>query len=240
MPSGCGRGSPPPANLFASGRIQAVLEDRLGCAIENAAVLTNPITFAPREAAESPPAGPPYRFVMLGALKVAWKAQDNVIRALARPEWLARDWVLELYGEGPDEPMLRALVAATGLEARVRLRGHTPDPAAALRGAHLVLQTSRVDAMPLTVMEALAVGRPVVVSRVGEMPAWVHQGENGWVCEDASVERIADALEAAWQRRADWPLMGARSHRLFVDRYPHPPEEAFLAQITAPPAGTSR
>jgi glycosyltransferase involved in cell wall biosynthesis len=220
------------ANLFASDRIRAVLEDRLGGTIPNAAVLTNPITFAVPDAPAPLPPATPLRLLMLSALRVEWKAQDQVIRALAGPAWRERDFVLELCGEGPDEAQLRSLVASTGLEGRVLFRGHT-DPEAALRSAHLVLQTSRVESVSLSVMEAMAVGRPVLVSRLGDMPVWVRDGENGWVCPDASVASIAAGLETAWRARDRWAQMGERSHRLFRERYPRSVEETFLAQVTA-------
>ncbi len=219
------------ANLFASMRIRDVLESQLDVKIPNADVLLNPIGFEPGEAA-APAPGPPWRLAMLASLDVRSKAQDRLIEALARPEWRARDVVLELWGAGPDELLLRALVERLGLGEKVRFMGHTSDPRAALRRAHLFLQASLVDAMPISVVEAMAVGRPVVVNRIGDMPAWIEDGASGFVCEDASTERIAAVLEEAWRRRDDWAAMGERAHRRFRERYPASPEARFLEQVT--------
>ncbi len=219
------------ANLFAAERIRDVLEERLGMAVPHASVLVNPITFAPPAAPAPLPAASPFRMVVVAALQLHQKAQDNLVRALAGPAWRGRDWVLDFYGAGPGEAALRALVAAHGLEGRVRLRGFTRDPEAAYRGAHLVLQVTHQDAMPISVLEAMAVGRPLLVSAVGDMPRWVDEGETGWICRDASPESIAAGLERAFAARARWGEMGARAFRAFRARNPASAEQAFLRQV---------
>jgi glycosyltransferase involved in cell wall biosynthesis len=220
------------ANLFAARRIQSVLEDRLGLSIPNAGVLVNPVGFQIGPATAPPPA-PPFRLAVLAALDVAVKGQDVLLEALARPAWSTRAWELDLWGEGRDDARLRELAARLGLAGKVRLRGHTADPRAALAGAHLVLQLSRVDAMPITVMEAMAVGRPVAVTRVGDMPDWIEDGVSGFVCERATADLVAGTLEEAWRRRGEWARMGEAAHRAFHARYPSSVEGHFLAQVGA-------
>lgn len=219
------------ANLFASERMRAVLEEGLGEVIPNAGVLVNPIAFDPPPAPTPLPPAPPVRMVMLAELNVDWKAQDQLVEALAGETWRSRDFVVQLFGEGRDRERLARLVEARGLSGRVRLEGHTRDPRAALGAAHLVLQITRKDALPLAVVEAMAMGRPLVVSRVGDMPSWVREGENGWVAEDASTPNAALALERAWRARAAWARMGERSFEIFRARFPRSPEDRFLEQV---------
>jgi len=217
-------------NLFAARRIQEVLEAQLGVAIPNPAVLLNPIGFEAGAPAPAPPA-PPYRFAVLAALDTERKAQDVLLDALARPAWRDRAWALDLWGDGPDAARLRAQVERLGLGGRVSLRGHTSDPRSALASAHLVLQLTHVDAMPISVMEAMAAGRPVAVTRVGDMPAWIEDGVSGFTCERATPDLVARALEAAWARRAEWEGMGLAAHRAFVARFPRSAERLFLDQL---------
>lgn len=219
-------------NFFAAQRIIGVLEEKLSVAILRAAVLINPITFDPPVGAT---AYPPlqngnYILGMFAALDTSRKAQDKLIAVLAAPKWKERNWQLHLYGEGNDRHMLEALIHETGLQEKVFLRGHTADVAAALRQVHLVLQMTNIDAMPLSVVEAMAMSRSLVVSRTGDMPQWVASGQNGWVCDPTPAGMDA-ALEEAWQAKARWEEMGRRSFFLFQQKFPHSPEERFLQQL---------
>ncbi len=219
------------ANLFAADRIRVKLEEKLGRAISNGRVLLNPVGFVPPEQPLPLPPGPPWRFAVLAALEVGRKAQDVLVRALARPEWRERNFELSLYGEGPDEERLAGLIRECGLAGRVRLEGHTTDVLGVLRRAHVVLQLTRIDAMPISVVEALAVGRPVAVTPVGDMPGWVRPGENGWVAEGVTQAAIAAALEDVWASRSAWAAMGERSHRVFRGRCSVPPEKLLLDAV---------
>jgi len=102
------------------------------------------------------------------------------------------------------------------------------NPKDVLEKCHLVLQVTHIDAMPITVVEAMSMSRPVVVSRIGDMPQWVTEGENGWVAEDASENNIDDALESAWQQRESWDRIGVNAFHVFSRKYPLSPEKYFL------------
>jgi glycosyltransferase involved in cell wall biosynthesis len=105
------------------------------------------------------------------------------------------------------------------MQDKIVLKGHTKDVKGALEGAHLLLQMTHIDAMPLAVMEALAMAKPLLVSNVGDMPEWVKEGVNGWISENASVPLIDETLEKAWQSRDQWQAMGEASFRLFKESF---------------------
>ncbi len=220
-------------NLFASDRIKEFLEKELSVKIPNGNTLINPITFAPPEGL---PPYPPLQagnvvFIMLATLEVRRKAQDNLIKALSEQKWKDRPWQLWLYGGGESEAPLKNLINANGLQSKVILKGHTADVKAALSEAHLLLQMTHIDAMPLAVIEALAMAKPVCVSDVGDMPKWVTENVNGWISATASVEDIDATLEKAWQERERWEAMGKSSYQLFKERFPVIPEKYFLEQL---------
>lgn len=217
-------------NLFASERTKLFFERELKAQIPNAGILLNPITFAhPVERPAYPPLkNGDYIFIMLATLDVRRKAQDNLIKALSSQKWKERNWQLYLYGSGQS---LRELVTETGLGDKVILKGHTNDVKKALAEAHLVLQLTHIDAMPLAVIEGLAMAKPIAVSDVGDMPKWVIENNNGWVGPDASVDAIDKTLERAWQNRNNWAEMGIASFQLFQKKFPATPEAYFLQQI---------
>lgn len=219
------------ANLFAADDIRKSLEQRLGHAVPNAGALVNPISFEPPERPVPLPPGPPWRFAVLAALDVRRKAQDALVEALAGSAWRDRPVEVSLFGAGPDRELLAARLRELGLEGRVRIEGHVDDVRGVLERAHVLLQLTRIDAMPIAVLEGLALGRPVAVTRVGDMPAWIRAGENGWIAPDASPAAVAAALEEVWASRASWNAMGERAHRVFRERCPAPAERRLLDAI---------
>lgn len=220
-------------NLFASERTQRFLEQQLSIHVPNADTLINPITFrAPDELTPYPPLhNGNYIFIMLATLDARRKAQDNLITALSSQKWKERNWELYLYGGGESEQKLNELVEETKLHGKVTLKGYTKDVRGALLDAHLLIQVTHIDAMPLAVVEAMAMAKPLVVSDVGDMPKWIIENSNGWVSDNASVESIDAILEKAWHHKEQWEEMGKASFQLFKEKFPAVPEQYFLQQL---------
>ena len=210
-----------------------MLESNTNIKPPHAGILLNPISFEPPPALTPYPAlqNGNYRFIMLAALELWRKGQDHLVPALSSDKWKQRNWTLHLYGEGMDRRSLQELVIKTGLQQKVFLEGNTNDPKAVLENAHLLLQLTHIDAMPLSVVEALALGRPVAVSKIGDMPYWISEGENGWISSNASVEQIDTTLERAWNQREDWPRMGEKGFDSFKRKSPVSAEENMLQQM---------
>ncbi|MEO7292242.1 MAG: glycosyltransferase [Ginsengibacter sp.] len=220
-------------NLFASDEIRKLMEDQLQIKIATAIILTNPITFdAPLHATPYPVLiNKNYILVMLAALDVKRKAQDKLIQTLSSAKWKNRNWILYLYGEGEDKDLLKQLILSNGMQEKIFLKGYTTDVKKVLQNAHLLLQLTEMDAMPLSVVEAMAVWRPVIATALGDIPAWLHNGKNGWISPDTSIENIDMTIEEAWQKREDWEEIGKVSFEVFRKKYPISPEEYFLHQL---------
>ena len=220
-------------NLFASRRIIEVLETNSGIKVTNSDILLNPISFPTPATLQPYPSlqNGNYCFVMLAALEVWRKAQDNVINALSSEKWKQRNWVLYLYGDGKDKVKLYELIRKNGIEEKIFLKGNTDDVQPVLQNAHLLLQITHIDAMPLSVVEAMAMARPVVVSKIGDMPYWVTENENGWISDNASIEQIDFTLEKAWQHKHKWDVVGANAFKTFREKFPLSAEENLLEKI---------
>jgi glycosyltransferase involved in cell wall biosynthesis len=135
-----------------------------------------------------------------------------------------------LYGKGKDKEKLEQLIIKLGLENKVFLKGFTTNIKQKLLDCHLLLQCTLIDAMPLSVVEAMAMGRPCVVSKVGDMPAWVEDGVNGFVCNEVSIQGIDEALGNCWHQKNNWAAMGKNAFDTFIKKYPQPYEEK-IAEI---------
>jgi len=107
-----------------------------------------------------------------------------------------------LIGSGEEEPALRALVRALGLERTVQFRGALPveQVAAAMRTASLVVlpcvvaADGNVDALPTVLLEAMACGLPVVSTALSGIPEIVADGETGYLVPPGDPAALAAAM----------------------------------------------
>jgi glycosyltransferase involved in cell wall biosynthesis len=115
------------------------------------------------EAGGNPYAGPGPHLVAAGRLSRE-KGIDILLEALPRVRAAAPECDLTLVGDGPLKQELLAQRERLGLNPCVRLVGFQPNPYPYLKHAHLAVLPSRFEGLPLVVLEALAVGTPVVAS----------------------------------------------------------------------------
>ncbi|GAB3468864.1 hypothetical protein GCM10027519_40310 [Kineococcus endophyticus] len=124
------------------------------------------------------------------------KGFDLLLRASARVRAAGHDHELVVVGEGPDRGALEALRTELGAD-HVRLPGFVENPAALLARADLLVSSSRTEAMPLTLLEALALAVPVVATDCCEgSRLLLDDGRHGALVAPESVDALADALTA--------------------------------------------
>lgn len=108
-----------------------------------------------------------------------------------------------VFGDGPLRDELTESIAQRGLSEIVHLAGSRPDVDSELAAADVVVVTSQWESGPLVVLEALALGRPVVSTRVGLVPE-VIDDSSGRVVDVGDARGLADALvEVLADSRAD-------------------------------------
>ncbi len=122
------------------------------------------------------------------------KALDVLLEALARVcarEPRARGLLL---GDGPLLPALRARAAALGLEGRVLFPGHQPEVAPYLQALDVFVLSSWSEGLPMSLLEAMAAGKPIVATAVGGVPEVVRDGREGRLVPPGAPDALADAL----------------------------------------------
>ncbi len=105
------------------------------------------------------------------------KDHATLLAALARLR--ALDWTVDLVGDGPLEPSCRELAGRLGIGDRVQFLGYQADAAPVLARSGLFVLSSRSEAFPRSVLEAMRAGLPVVASAVGGLAEVVDNGING-------------------------------------------------------------
>jgi glycosyltransferase involved in cell wall biosynthesis len=155
-------------------------------------VIPNGVREIPSELRASPGAKPARIGIVSVARFEAPKDHATLLRALALLAGL--DWELELVGDGPLLPACRALAAQLGIAGKVRFLGYSPDVAAVLARAQIFALSSRSEALPRSVLEAMRAGLPVVASNVGGLSELVDNGGNGALVPRGDAEALSAAL----------------------------------------------
>jgi glycosyltransferase involved in cell wall biosynthesis len=107
------------------------------------------------------------------------KRQDLLLRAFARVRTDCPAARLLLVGDGPMRGELEGLAASLGAAGAVHFAGYQPQPERYLRVMDVFALTSRMEGLPLAILEAWAAGLPVVATSVGGVPDLVACGRNG-------------------------------------------------------------
>ncbi len=111
---------------------------------------------------------------------------------------------LDVAGSGPDRERLLRLSGELGLERSVRFLGLVENEkmASLYRSADLCLNPSLVDNMPISILEALASGVPVVSTNSGGIPSMVKAGEEAVLVPSRDPAAMASAVIALWDSPA--------------------------------------
>jgi glycosyltransferase involved in cell wall biosynthesis len=84
--------------------------------------------------------------------------------------------------------------------------------------ADLYLSASRTDGTSISLLEAMASGRPAVVSDIPGNREWIQAGVNGWLFKDGDPEAMAESIKQAIQQREALDEMGAAARRIAEQR----------------------
>jgi glycosyltransferase involved in cell wall biosynthesis len=101
---------------------------------------------------------------------------------------------LAIVGDGPERERVEDELARYSLDRRVRLLGERGDVPELLADADVFLLASRSEGLPLSVIEAMAAGLPVVASDVGGLRELVRDGETGTLVPPGDPAALANAL----------------------------------------------
>jgi glycosyltransferase involved in cell wall biosynthesis len=165
-------------------------------------------------------AAPPKRDILPGLLKHKgeyWIGSLAGLRKVKQLEVLVRamadlpdEWQLVIAGEGPERAGLLAEAERLGLEDRVHLPGFVAEPHRLIGHFDIFALSSQSEQFPISVVEAMAAGLPVVAPRVGDIGSMV-ASENGPLLVDSGEgQALARALGQSLVRLARDPAERTR------------------------------
>lgn len=195
----------------------------------------------------------PLRLLAIGSLR-DYKGHEYLIRACALLRAAAPELEFDctIAGGGPLRDRLERLISALDLRGVVTLLG-AQDQHAVLkltRRANLVLMPSIIapnrlmEGIPVALMEALAVGLPVIASNISGIPELIRHGETGLLVPPESPTAIRDAILACYQEPEAAAARAERGRQLIEHEYSLVEnvgrlDRLFQGVISAPVAVTS-
>lgn len=200
--------------------------------MEKTGIVRNPYGVSRDEPCKWPEIDPgeSLQIACVGRLDPRSKGQDILIEALASAAWAGRNWNLNLYGSGSCKETIVRIARELGVGERVILKGHTP-VAEIYAENHVLALTSRAEGLPITIVEAMYSGRPILTTDVAGNAELLEEGVTGFIAEAPAVKCVSDALERLWDRRNDLRGMGGAAHQAARRQLPADPAGEFAEAL---------
>jgi glycosyltransferase involved in cell wall biosynthesis len=163
-------------------------------------LIRNGIPLAKFLALPFPGASAPFVFGTVGRL-VPVKNQRLLLEAFALLAARRPGCRLEILGDGPLREELGAFSRSLGIAGAVAFHGSSLEVPTFLRRLNTFVLTSSSEGLPLTILEAMAAGLPVVATAVGGIPEIIRAADCGWLCEESLPQALATQLAAAVDTR---------------------------------------
>ncbi len=173
-----------------------------------------------------PEPGHPVELITISRL-VEKKGVEYGIRAVAQLVARRRDVHYTIIGDGPLRGDLEALIGRLEMGGRITVLGSRNHDAvlANLNRSHIAVapsvtsQDGDQEGIPVSLMEAMATGMPVVSTIHSGIPELVHDGVSGRLVPERDADALARALEALIDHPEDWPAMGRAARQQVVEHF---------------------
>lgn len=185
-----------------------------------------PEAFLADPGSTAPEATPP-TLVCVGRL-CAEKAQRLLVSATKRLIDEGHQLRVLLIGDGPDRPAIEQLIAEYDLGAAVEILGWrtSQEIAERLQSARALVSCSFAEGLPIVLMEAYALRRPVIATQIAAIYELVENEKTGWLVPAGCGAALADAMRAALEAPPETlERYGAEGRQRVLERH-HPREQA--------------
>ncbi len=147
------------------------------------------------------------------------KNHEMFLRVVARVRREVPDAHFLIIGDGPRRPKLESLAAELGITDCVHFLGHRANIPELLTALDVFLLTSHNEANPVSILEVLASGKPVVATRVGSIPETVIDGETGYLIEPGAELAMSRRVTELLQNPAKSQWLGIAGRKLIIEHW---------------------
>jgi N-acetyl-alpha-D-glucosaminyl L-malate synthase BshA len=126
---------------------------------------------------------------------------------------------LMLVGDGPDRHSVEKLIESLGLHKNVTLTGFRSDIPNLLRCSDIGVLCSETESAPLTLLEGMSTGLPMIATKVGGVNEIINHGKNGLLIPPKHPEELAQAILRLYKDLKLRRKLGERARRTVIERY---------------------
>lgn len=213
---------------FVSHHNLQLTEEQFGKRLTNGQVIFNPVKLSGK-LIPFPAVKDVYKIACIARLFLLDKGQDILLRILAQQKWKDRPVLVSFIGTGSDEEGLKEMATLLNVK-NVEFTGQIQNIESLWHDYHALVLPSRSEGLPLSMVEAMSAGRPVIVTNAGGNTELVTEGVTGFIGE-ANMASFDQAMERAWENRGQWESMGITAAKYISEIVPESPENEFATLI---------
>lgn len=214
--------------FFVSEHNRKLTEEQFGTKLTNSSIVFNPVKTKVNPL-PYPSTETEFRLACVGRLFIIDKGQDILIRVLSKTKWKHRNLKVSLIGNGPDKEGLMELAKLLDVQ-NLSFTGVVNDLTKIWANHHALILPSRSEGMPLTLIEAMSLGRIAIATNAGGNAEFIEHGITGYIAE-ANEKDLDEVMELAWQNRQEWESIGKKASEYILTTVPNRPEQMFAKFI---------
>ena len=154
----------------------------------------------------------------MAARLTAAKDHMNLLRAFAKVAAEIPEAELQIAGDGELRAELESFAQKLNLGNRISFLGGLPHTAQFLSQLDIFVLSSLSEGLPLSILEAMAAGLPIVATRAGGTEEAARDGQNAYLVPTADFNALAEAM-IRMARNPDMAAMGATGRQIVQDRF---------------------
>ena len=217
--------------FFVSQTNLDIVTKQIGINLPNAKVIANPFNVSYDTKIQWVENSDVLKLACVARLDVGAKGQDILLEVLKAKKWRNRAIEISFFGNGMNEKLLEKLVILWDIK-QVEFHGHVKDISNIWKEHHAIILPSRVEGLPIALVEAMLCARSCIVTDVasGNAP-FIKDNITGFIAKAPRVEFIDEALERAWNARDTLQEMGQAAALCIRKEIPADPIETFISEI---------
>ncbi|MGE3919506.1 MAG: glycosyltransferase family 4 protein [Gammaproteobacteria bacterium] len=216
--------------FFTCDKNKNFFEKQIKYKLHNAEQHYNPVPIEDKSCAPYPSTDNGYHLACPARYAICHKGQDLLLEVLNLAKWKERDLYINFYGDGPHLNQLIELKEFYNLK-NLKFNAHKTSMKEIWSHNHAYISTSRMEGIPIVTLHAMHSARLPIVTDVGGHIEILKDNDSAFIAKSPSVSMIDEALERAWQERANWEELGVAAKKAYHNFMPDDPVAHFSNKL---------